>query len=84
VPTFSCSVSEQASTTIRRLVGGGFSAGAMSSGPFSGLGDELVSVSSDVISASTVFAVSTPESGSVLDSFVTQAEYIIPVGEAAG
>jgi hypothetical protein len=37
VPTLSCSVSEQASTTIRRLVGGGFSAGAMSSGPFSGL-----------------------------------------------
>lgn len=83
MPTFSCSVSEQASTTILRLVGGGFSAGAMSSGPFSGLGDELMVVSGDVISARAVFAVFTPESVSVLDSFVTQAEYIIPVDEDA-
>jgi len=74
VPTFSCSVAEQASTTIRRQVGGGFSAGSMSSGPFSGLGDELAVVSGDVISAHTVFVASTPESVSALDRAFTTAQ----------
>ena len=68
MPTFSCSVAEQASTTIRRQVGGGFSAGSMSSGPFSGLGDELAVVSGDLFFAQTTVRSSTTDSASVLDS----------------
>lgn len=83
MPTFSCSVAEQASTTIQRQVGGGFSAGSMSSGPFSGLGDELAVVSGDLFFAQTTVVSSTTESASMLDRIFTQGESFIVVDEGA-
>lgn len=67
-------VLEQASISQLRQLGGGFSVGSMSSGPFSGLGDEPVIVSGDLFFANTTVRSSTTDSASLLDSIFTTAQ----------
>lgn len=67
-------VLEQASVSQLRQLGGGFSVGSISSGPFSGLGDEPVVVSGDLFLAQTTVRSSTTDSASLLDRIFTTAQ----------
>lgn len=49
MPVYNASVNESARALVVRRVGGGFSSGSMSSGPFSSLGDFIAEVTSDEV-----------------------------------
>jgi hypothetical protein len=74
VGSYAQTVFDQASVSQLRQLGGGFSAGSISSGPFSGLGDELSVISGDLFFAQATVNSSTTDSASVLDSAFTTAQ----------
>jgi hypothetical protein len=76
-------VVEQASVSQLRFLGGGFSSASMSSGPFSGLGDDLVTVSGDLFFAQTTVRGVLAEILIGADIIQTRGQYTIPVNEAA-
>jgi hypothetical protein len=76
-------VVEQASVSQLRFLGGGFSSASMSSGPFSGLGDDLVTVSGDLFLAQTTVSGVLAEILTGADIIQTGGQYTIPVNEAA-
>jgi len=72
--SYAHTVIDQASVSQLRYLGGGFSAGSMSSGPYSGLGDDLTVVSGDLFFAQTTVNSATIDSASALDSAFTTAQ----------
>lgn len=76
-------VIDQASVSQLRQLGGGFSAGSMSSGPYSGLGDTPSVVSGDLFFAQTTVIGFTTESAVALDSVLSRGESFITVAENA-
>jgi hypothetical protein len=83
VGTYTHTVFDQASVSQLRYLGGGFSAGAMSSGPYSGLGDELAVVSGDLFLAQTTVSSVLVDSAVAFDTIISQGESFILVGDGA-
>ncbi len=76
-------VIDQASVSQLRYLGSGFSAGSMSSGPYSGLGDTPVIVSGDLFFAQTTVIGSVTDSALALDTIISRGESFITVAENA-
>jgi hypothetical protein len=79
--SFEASVSERARAVIVRQIGGGFSSGAMSSGPFSALGDFTREVPSDEVFSNVYSQSFVANSVSVADLIRTNAVMTFGVSE---
>jgi len=79
--SFGASVSERARAVITRQIGGGFSTGAMSSGPFSALGDFTREVPSDEVFSNVYSQSFVANSVSVADLIRTNAVMTFGVSE---
>ena len=80
---FGASVSERARAVITRQIGGGFSTGAMSSGPFSALGDFTREVPSDEVFGNVYSQSLVINSASATDQIRTIAVMTFGVSEDA-